>query len=47
MHLTGTDELQADTDSMLPGFRALMNLPTLPGMVARSLTMRVKMVKPN
>ena len=27
------NELQANTDRILPGFRALMNLPTLPGQI--------------
>jgi hypothetical protein len=46
-HLGGADGLQADTDRILPGFRALMKLPTLPEQVVRSLRKPVKMAKSN
>lgn len=35
MPLTSNAESQADTDRILPGFRALINLPTLPDQVVR------------
>ena len=41
------DALQDDTDRILPGFRALMNLPTLPDHVVRSVRNRIKMDKSN
>ena len=46
-HPAGSGGLQAYTDRILPGFRALINLPTLPDQVVRSLTKKVKMVKSN
>ena len=46
-HPAGSGGLQAYTDRILPGFRALINLPTLPDQVVRSLTKKVKMVKFN
>lgn len=46
-HLAGTDGLHANTDRILPGFRALINLPTLPDQVLRSLTKKGKFVKSN
>lgn len=36
-HLGAAEGSQADTDRILPGFRALMKLPTLPDQVLRSL----------
>jgi hypothetical protein len=45
--LTGSDAMQADTDRILPGFRALMKLPSLPDQVVRSLGMSVEMAKSN
>jgi hypothetical protein len=47
-HLDVPAEEQLDnTDRILPGFRALINLPALPGQVIRSLTGSVNMVKSN
>lgn len=46
-HLAGDGGLQANTDRILPGFRALMNLPTLPDQVVRSLRNPMKMAKSN
>jgi len=46
-HLAGSGGLQANTDRILPGFRALINLPTLPDQVVRSLTKKVERVKSN
>ena len=46
-HLAGDDELQPNTDHILPGFLALMNLPTLPDQVVRSLGNPMKMAKSN
>jgi hypothetical protein len=43
----GTDALQADTDRILPGFRALMKLPTLPDQVVRSLGKPEEMAESN
>ena len=43
----GTDALQADTDRILPGFRAPMKLPTLPDQLLRSLGKPVEMPKSN
>jgi hypothetical protein len=45
--LAGSGGLHANTDRILPGFRALINLPTLPDQVVRSLTKKLKMVKSN
>ncbi len=36
-HLTGDDGVQTNSNRILPGFRSLMNLPTLPDQVIRSL----------
>lgn len=47
VHLAGAEELLADTDRILPGFRALMKLPTLPDQVVRSLGRPEKMAKSN
>lgn len=41
-HLSGTDGSQADTCRILPGFHALMKLPTLPDQVIRALSSSVK-----
>jgi hypothetical protein len=46
-HLAGTDGLQANTDRILPGFRTLIKLPTLPDQVLRSLTKKMKLAKSN
>jgi hypothetical protein len=46
-HLEGEDGLQANTDRTLPGFSALMKLPTLPEQVVRSLRNPIKMAKSN
>jgi hypothetical protein len=46
-HLAGTDGLQANTDRILPGFRTLIKLPTLPDQVVRSLTKKMKLAKSN
>jgi hypothetical protein len=46
-HLAAADELQINTDRILPGFRMLMNLPTLPGQVIQSLTKSIQMDKSN
>ncbi len=43
----GTEALRAGTDRILPGFRALMNLPTLPDEVARSFGKPAEMAKSN
>ncbi len=45
--LAVNDALQDDTDRILPGFRALMKLPTLPDHVVRSARNRRKMEKSN
>jgi hypothetical protein len=45
--LAGDDALQDDTDRILPGFRALMNLTALPDHVVRSARNRRKMEKSN
>ena len=47
VHLAGAEELLADTDRILPGFRALMKLPTLPDQIVRSLGRPEKMAKSN
>ena len=44
VHLAGADRLQADNERILPGFPALMKLPTLPDQLIRSLG---KMAKSN
>jgi hypothetical protein len=46
-HLGGAHELQADTNRILPGFRALMNLPTLPDQLVWSLKKTMKRVQSN
>lgn len=46
-HLDVADELQGDTDRILPGFRTLMKLPTLPDQVFRSLRKPMKTDKSN
>jgi hypothetical protein len=46
-HLAGAGGLQADTDRILPGFRALMKLPTLPDQLLRSLGKPEVMAKSN
>ncbi len=46
-HLAGAYGLQPDTDRILPGFRALMKLPTLPDQMVRSLGKPVEMAKSN
>jgi hypothetical protein len=45
--LAGVDKLQADTDRTLPGFRALMKLPTLPDQILRTLRKPMMMGKSN
>ena len=47
LHIAGTDGSDADTDRILPGFRALMKLPTLPEHVLRSLRKPMEMAKSN
>jgi hypothetical protein len=47
VHLTSAEGLLADTDRILPGFRALMKLPTLPDQVVRSLSKPEKIAKSN
>ena len=39
--------LQTNTDRVLPGFRALMNLPALPAQVIRTLTKSACLGKSN
>ena len=46
-HLHYDAGLQTDTHRILPGFRVLMRLPTLPDQVVRSLIEQVKMAKSN
>ncbi len=46
-HFDKPDEFHPDADRILPGFRALINLPDLPGQVIRSLTKSEGMVKSN
>jgi hypothetical protein len=46
-HLSGADGSQADIDRVLPGFRALMKLPTLPGQIIHSLRGSNKMAESN
>jgi hypothetical protein len=45
--LADTDGLQANTVPILPGFRALIKLPTLPDQVVRSLTKPMEMAGSN
>jgi hypothetical protein len=40
-------ESQSETDRLLPGFRALINHPTLPGKVAQSFTSHLERSKSN
>ena len=47
MPLTSDAESQADTDRILPGFRALINLPTLPDQVVRLFSEHPSMGKSN
>jgi len=47
VHLTGVGELQTSTDRILPGFRALMNLPSLPDQVVRSSSNGTEVTKSN
>jgi len=47
MPLTSDAESQADTDRILPGFRALINLPTLPDQVVRLFSEHLSMGKSN
>lgn len=46
-HLDVADELLGDTDRILPGFRSLMKLPTLPDQLLRSLRKPIKTDKSN
>ncbi len=46
-HLDVADELQGDTDRILPGFRSLMKLPTLPDQLLRSIRKPMKTDKSN
>lgn len=46
-HLDAADGLQADTDRILPGFRALMKLPTLPDQILQSLRKPMEKDKSN
>ena len=45
--LPGDEQLQADTDRILPGFRTLMKLPTLPDQVLRAFGKPPKMAESN
>ena len=47
VHHDGTEDLHANTDRILPGFRALINLPTLPDQVIRVCVKSVEIVKSN
>jgi len=47
VQLPGAEQLQADTDRILPGFRNLMKLPTLPDQVLRALGKPPKMAESN
>jgi hypothetical protein len=47
VHLAGIEGLQIDAERILPGFRALMKLPTLPDQVIRSIGKPGKMAKSN
>ena len=47
MPLTSDAESQADTDRILPGFRSLINLPTLPDQVVRLFSKHLSMGKSN
>ena len=46
MPFESADE-SADSDRMLPGFRAIINLSTLPDQVVRLFTTSLKRTKPN
>jgi len=46
-HLPYDDGLQTDTDRILPGFRSLMKMPTLPEQIVQSLIKQVGMAKSN
>lgn len=46
-HLDAAEGVQAESDRILPGFRALMKLPTLPDQVLQSLGNHPKEVKSN
>ena len=47
VQLPGAEQLQADTDRILPGFRTLMNLPTLPDQVLQAFGKPPTMAEPN
>ncbi len=47
MTLANTTDLQTDTDRILPGFRALLNLPTLPDQMVRLFTRQSQLAKSN
>jgi len=46
-HLDRAEDLHVNTDRILPGFRALINLPTLPDHVIRACTKNMEVVKSN
>jgi len=45
--LANTTDLQTDTDRILPGFRAFVNLPTLPDRMVRLFTRQSQLAKSN
>ena len=45
--LANTPDVQTDTDRILPGFRALVNLPTLPDQMVRWFTRQSQVAKSN
>jgi hypothetical protein len=47
VQLPGAEQLEADTDRILPGFRTLMKSPTLPDKVLRALGKPTKIVESN
>jgi hypothetical protein len=47
MTLANTTDLQTDTDRILPGFRVLVNLPTLPDQIVRLFTRQSQLAKSN
>jgi len=47
MPCTNADESQADTDRILPGFRALINLPTLPNKLVQLFSKQQSLGKSN
>ena len=47
MPLANTTDLQTDTDRILPGFRVLVNLPTLPDQMVRLFTRQSQLAKSN